>query len=37
MNDIDPTVWVENVDGVEHRYLAWGNGLTSMYANLMMI
>lgn len=25
-NDIDPTVWVETVDGVEHRYLAWGNG-----------
>ncbi len=24
-NDIDPTVWVETVDGVEHRYLAWGN------------
>ena len=24
-DDIDPTVWVENVDGVEHRYLAWGN------------
>ncbi len=23
-DDIDPTVWVENVDGVEHRYLAWG-------------
>lgn len=26
-NDIDPTVWVETVDGVEHRYLAWGNGI----------
>lgn len=26
-NDIDPTVWVETVDGVEHRYLAWGNGV----------
>lgn len=25
-NDIDPTVWVETVDGVEHRYLSWGNG-----------
>jgi hypothetical protein len=25
-NDIDPTVWVETVDGEEHRYLAWGNG-----------
>ncbi len=26
-NDIDPTVWVEKDDaGVEHRYLAWGNG-----------
>ncbi len=25
-NDIDPTVWIETVDGVEHRYLAWGNG-----------
>lgn len=24
-NDIDPTVWVETVDGVEHRYLSWGN------------
>ena len=24
-DDIDPTVWVESVDGVEHRYLAWGN------------
>ncbi|SKC05497.1 Alpha-L-arabinofuranosidase B (ABFB) domain-containing protein [Lachnospiraceae bacterium] len=23
--DIDPTAWVETVDGVEHRYLAWGN------------
>ena len=23
--DIDPTVWVETVDGVEHRYLVWGN------------
>ena len=26
-NDIDPTVWIETVDGVEHRYLAWGNGI----------
>ncbi len=26
-NDIDPTVWIEKDDkGVEHRYLAWGNG-----------
>ncbi len=26
-NDIDPTVWIEYDDeGVEHRYLAWGNG-----------
>lgn len=26
-NDIDPTVWVEkDAQGVEHRYLAWGNG-----------
>ncbi|MCR5690834.1 MAG: family 43 glycosylhydrolase [Eubacterium sp.] len=26
-NDIDPTVWIENdAQGVEHRYLAWGNG-----------
>lgn len=25
-NDIDPTVWVETIDGVEHRYLSWGNG-----------
>ncbi len=25
-NDIDPTVWVETVGGVEHRYLSWGNG-----------
>ncbi|MCH5210540.1 MAG: family 43 glycosylhydrolase [Oscillospiraceae bacterium] len=24
-NDIDPTVWVETVDGEEHRYLSWGN------------
>ena len=24
-NDIDPTVWVETVNGVEHRYLCWGN------------
>ncbi len=25
-NDIDPTVWIEtDSDGVEHRYLAWGN------------
>ena len=27
-NDIDPTVWVEtDENGVEHRYLAWGNGM----------
>lgn len=26
-NDIDPTVWVETIDGEEHRYLAWGNGI----------
>lgn len=26
-NDIDPTVWIEtDGDGVEHRYLCWGNG-----------
>lgn len=26
-NDIDPTAWIETDDkGVEHRYLAWGNG-----------
>ncbi len=26
-NDIDPTVWIEkDSKGVEHRYLAWGNG-----------
>lgn len=26
-NDIDPTVWIEeDENGVEHRYLAWGNG-----------
>ena len=26
-NDIDPTVWIETDGaGVEHRYLAWGNG-----------
>ncbi len=25
-NDIDPTVWVETVNGEEHRYLSWGNG-----------
>lgn len=25
-NDIDPTVWIEtDSEGVEHRYLAWGN------------
>ena len=24
-DDIDPTVWIETVDGVEHRYLCWGN------------
>lgn len=29
-NDIDPTVWVETIDGVEHRYLAWGNGIYYM-------
>jgi hypothetical protein len=26
-NDIDPTVFVDVVDGVERRYLAWGNGI----------
>lgn len=27
-NDIDPTAWIEtDEDGVEHRYLAWGNGI----------
>ena len=25
-NDIDPTVWMETVDGEEHIYLYWGNG-----------
>ena len=26
-NDIDPTIWIEkDANGVEHRYLAWGNG-----------
>lgn len=26
-NDIDPTAWIEtDANGVEHRYLAWGNG-----------
>ncbi len=30
-DDIDPTVWVETVDGVEHRYLMWGN------SNLYMV
>lgn len=26
-NDIDPTVWIEtDEDGIEHRYLVWGNG-----------
>lgn len=26
-NDIDPTAWIEtDASGVEHRYLAWGNG-----------
>lgn len=26
-NDIDPTVWIEtDSEGVEHRYLCWGNG-----------
>ena len=26
-NDIDPTIWIETDDqGVEHRYLMWGNG-----------
>ncbi len=24
-DDIDPTVYIETVDGVEHRYLCWGN------------
>lgn len=23
--DIDPTAWIETVDGVEHRVLGWGN------------
>ena len=28
-NDIDPTVWIETDEqGVEHRYLLWGNGKT---------
>ena len=27
-NDIDPTAWIETDEyGVEHRYLAWGNGI----------
>ena len=27
-NDIDPTAWIEtDEDGIEHRYLAWGNGI----------
>ena len=27
-NDIDPTAWIEtDEEGVEHRYLAWGNGI----------
>lgn len=27
-NDIDPTAWIEVDDaGIEHRYLAWGNGI----------
>ncbi len=26
-NDIDPTVWIETVDGEEHIYLNWGNGV----------
>ena len=30
-DDIDPTVWVETVDGVEHRYLMGGN------SNLYMV
>lgn len=30
-DDIDPTVWVEVVDGEEHRYLMWGN------SNLYMV
>ena len=26
-NDIDPTAWIEtDANGVEHRYLSWGNG-----------
>ena len=25
-NDIDPTVWIETIDGVERGYIAWGNG-----------
>lgn len=24
-NDIDPTVWIETVNGEEHIYLSWGN------------
>ena len=24
-NDIDPTVWLETVDGTEHIYMNWGN------------
>ncbi len=30
-DDIDPTVWVETVNGEEHRYLMWGN------SNLYMV
>ena len=27
-NDIDPTAWIEtDEEGIEHRYLAWGNGM----------
>ncbi len=27
-NDIDPTAWIEtDENGIEHRYLAWGNGI----------
>ncbi len=30
-NDIDPTVWIEtDENGVEHRYLCWGNGKVYM-------
>ncbi len=30
-NDIDPTIWIEtDENGVEHRYLCWGNGKVYM-------